>query len=151
MTVDCQCVLVGTQDSTLRLFDALTGELLNKYFGHVNKTYKMDSVLMNYDAHVASGSEELGLVFIWDFVRSNESLLTLDHSPGGPAWGYLPFSDSAVSSLAIEAAKSTNFLVHSLSAHPNQSRLLTSGGDFVWLWDAEPDVTDKDQSDSNAL
>lgn len=40
MTVDCQCVLVGAQDSTLRLFDALTGELLNKYLGHVNKTYR---------------------------------------------------------------------------------------------------------------
>ncbi|THD21867.1 WD repeat domain-containing protein 83 [Fasciola hepatica] len=144
MTVDCQCILVGTQDSTLRLFDAFTGELLNKYLGHTNKTYRMDSVLMNHDAHVVSGSEELGLVFIWDFVRSNSSLLTLDHSPGGPAWGNLPLSGGAVSQLVVRAAESTNFLVHSLSAHPSQSRLLTSGGDFVWLWDAEPNASEGD-------
>ncbi|KER20849.1 hypothetical protein T265_10694 [Opisthorchis viverrini] len=140
MTMDCQCLLVGTQDSTLRLFDALNGELLNKYTGHVNKTYRMDSVLMNNDAHVASGSEAHSLVYIWDFVRSNYPLLTLDHSPGGPMWGGLSSDDEPVSQLAIEAAKSANFLIHSLSPHPTQSRLLTAGGDFVWLWDAEPDV-----------
>ncbi|TGZ57819.1 hypothetical protein CRM22_009867 [Opisthorchis felineus] len=106
MTMDCQCLLVGTQDSTLRLFDALNGELLNKYTGHVNQTYRMDSVLMNNDAHVASGSEAQSLVYIWDFVRSNSPLLTLDLSPGGPVWGSLSSGDEAVSQLAIEAAKS---------------------------------------------
>ncbi|KAG5451180.1 hypothetical protein CSKR_102645 [Clonorchis sinensis] len=140
MTMDCQCLLVGTQDSTLRLFDALNGELLNKYTGHMNQTYRMDSVLMNNDAHIASGSEAQSLVYIWDFVRSNSPLLTLDHSPGGPLWGSLSAGDEAVSQLAVEAAKSANFLIHSLSPHPTQSRLLTAGGDFVWLWDAEPDV-----------
>ena len=40
MTMDCQCILVGTQDSTLRLFDSSNGELLNKYTGHVNQAYK---------------------------------------------------------------------------------------------------------------
>ncbi|CAL8096183.1 unnamed protein product [Calicophoron daubneyi] len=137
MTNDCQCVLVGTQDSTLRLFDALTGELLNRYTGHVNRTYKMDSVLMNADAHLASGSEEKGLVFIWDFVRSASPVLTLDHSPGSVSWGDLPNSGGTVSRLVVEAAKVTNFLVHSLSSHPSQSKLLTAGGDFIWLWDAE--------------
>ncbi|KAF8563295.1 hypothetical protein P879_09701, partial [Paragonimus westermani] len=143
MTMDCQCLLVGTQDSTLRLFDALNGELLNKYTGHVNQTYRMDSVLMNFDAHIASGSEDQGIVFIWDFVRSNAPILTLDHTPGGPVWGDLPDTGGPVSQLAIEAAKSANFLVHSLSAHPTQSKLLTAGGDFVWLWDAEPDETEE--------
>ncbi|KAF7252153.1 hypothetical protein EG68_07635 [Paragonimus skrjabini miyazakii] len=143
MTMDCQCLLVGTQDSTLRLFDALNGELLNKYTGHVNQTYRMDSVLMNFDAHIASGSEDQGIVFIWDFVRSNAPILTLDHTPGGPVWGDMPDSGGPVSQLAIEAAKCANFLVHSLSAHPTQSKLLTAGGDFVWLWDAEPDETEE--------
>ena len=99
----------------------------------------MDSILLNSDAHVASGSEDKGLVFIWDFVRSNEPLLSLDHSPHGPVWGALGDGSKAVDKLVAEAAKSSNFFIHSLSAHPTQSKLMTAGGDFVWIWDAQPE------------
>lgn len=40
VTQDSQCILAGTQDSSLRLFDSLTGEMLNKYTGHTNSAYK---------------------------------------------------------------------------------------------------------------
>jgi WD40 repeat protein len=38
---DKACVLVGALDSTLRLFDVESGELLNQYTGHTNKSYKV--------------------------------------------------------------------------------------------------------------
>nr|CAH8852800.1 unnamed protein product [Trichobilharzia regenti] len=145
ITLDSQCFLVGTQDSTLRLFDALTGELLNRYTGHTNQTYRMDSTLMNLDHHIVSGSENDGLVFIWDFIQSSIPIHKLDHQPGSQIWGVLyPHNSEPVAELIIETAKSVNFMIHSVSAHPRQSKLLTSGGDFVWLWDAEPKDVEKE-------
>ncbi|VEL09589.1 unnamed protein product [Protopolystoma xenopodis] len=144
LSIDAQCVLVGCQDSTIRLFDALTGDLLNKFSGHKNTTYRVDSTLMNYDAHVVSGSEDSDLsVLIWDLVRGGtEALICLSHSLNGPAFSArLTNSTEPVSGLARAAASASasagSLFVHSISPHPKECRLLTAAGDYIWLWSSE--------------
>lgn len=68
MSSDNNCLLVSTLDSKVRLFDRATGELLNEYVGHKNEAYRMDSLLINNDAYVVSGSED-GDIWIWDLVE----------------------------------------------------------------------------------
>lgn len=41
---DGQCVLASTMDSTLRLMDKDTGELLSQYTGHTSKDYKVSDL-----------------------------------------------------------------------------------------------------------
>ncbi|MBZ3875750.1 WD repeat domain-containing protein 83 [Sciurus carolinensis] len=65
---DGQCTLVSSLDSTLRLLDKDTGELLGEYSGHQNKQYKLDCCLSERDTHVVSCSED-GKVFFWDLVE----------------------------------------------------------------------------------
>eukprot|EP00808_Paulinella_micropora_P029214 g48462.t1 len=64
---DGNCTLASSTDSTLRLMDAETGELLNSYKGHLNKTYKVEAVLTKNDSHVVSGSEN-GDIYFWSLV-----------------------------------------------------------------------------------
>ncbi|KAL5022334.1 hypothetical protein ScPMuIL_001489 [Solemya velum] len=114
-TRDGQCVLVGTLDSTLRLMDKDTGEMLNEYTGHKNKDYKIDSCLNHRDTHILSGSED-GCVYIWDLVES-KLVRTLEHK------------DQPV--------------VHSLSFHPEEVCLLTAARDTMYVWKSQfaPDAT----------
>ncbi|XP_031561852.1 WD repeat domain-containing protein 83-like isoform X2 [Actinia tenebrosa] len=56
---DSQCILSSTLDSTIRLLDKETGELLNEFKGHKNKDYKVDSCFTNTDTHIISGSEDV--------------------------------------------------------------------------------------------
>nr|XP_012297419.1 WD repeat domain-containing protein 83-like isoform X3 [Aotus nancymaae] len=65
---DGQCTLVSSLDSTLRLLDKDTGELLGEYKGHKNQEYKLDCCLSERDTHVVSCSED-GKVFFWDLVE----------------------------------------------------------------------------------
>lgn len=67
---DQNCVLASTLNSTIRLLDKETGELLSEYTGHKNDDYKLDSALSHNDAYVVSGSED-GDVCIWDLVSGN--------------------------------------------------------------------------------
>lgn len=64
---DSNCILASCLDSTLRLLDRSTGELLQEYKGHICKSYKLDCCLTNTDAHVTGGSED-GYIFFWDLV-----------------------------------------------------------------------------------
>ncbi|KAL2928454.1 WD repeat domain-containing protein 83 [Bienertia sinuspersici] len=64
---DGNCLLASCLDSTLRLLDRSTGELLQEYKGHVCKSYKTDCCLTSSDAHVTGGSED-GYIFFWDLV-----------------------------------------------------------------------------------
>ena len=64
---DKNCILVSNLDSTLRLLDKDSGELLNDYKGHINVKYKISSCLDNTDAYVLSGSED-NLIYVWDLV-----------------------------------------------------------------------------------
>ncbi|XP_076923160.1 uncharacterized protein LOC143585205 [Bidens hawaiensis] len=61
---DGNCVLASCLDSTLRLLDRTTGELLQEYKGHTCKSFKMDCCLTNSDAHVIGGSEDGAAFFL---------------------------------------------------------------------------------------
>lgn len=65
---DKQCILAATLNSTIRLLDKETGELLADYTGHTNTEYKVDVSLAYNDAHVVAGSED-GKLCYWDLVQ----------------------------------------------------------------------------------
>lgn len=103
---DGNCALACCLDSTLRLLDRSTGELLQEYKGHTCKSYKMDCCLTNTDAHVAGGSED-GFIFFWDLVDA-----------------------SVVSRFRAHAS-----VVTSVSYHPKDCCMLTSSVDgTVRVW-----------------
>ncbi|GMN33353.1 hypothetical protein TIFTF001_004107 [Ficus carica] len=70
MSNDGNCILASCLDSTLRLLDRSTGELLQEYKGHTCKSYKLDCCLTNTDAHITGGSED-GFVYFWDLVDAS--------------------------------------------------------------------------------
>ncbi|MEW5301403.1 MAG: hypothetical protein WDW36_004263 [Sanguina aurantia] len=69
LTHDSLCVLTACLDSSLRLLDKKSGELLASYTGHVHGSVQMDCCLTPSDAHVV-GSSETGEVLYWDLVES---------------------------------------------------------------------------------
>nr|XP_044607819.1 WD repeat domain-containing protein 83 isoform X1 [Equus asinus] len=105
---DGQCTLVSSLDSTLRLLDKDTGELLGEYTGHKNREYKLDCCLSERDTHVVSCSED-GKVFFWDLVEGALALAL----PVGPG------------------------VVQSLAYHPTEPCLLTAMGGSVQCWREE--------------
>ncbi|XP_004450305.1 WD repeat domain-containing protein 83 [Dasypus novemcinctus] len=105
---DGQCTLVSSLDSTLRLLDKDTGELLGEYTGHKNQEYKLDCCLTERDTHVVSCSED-GKVFFWDLVEG-ALVLALPVGPG---------------------------VVQSLAFHPSEPCLLTAMGGSVQCWREE--------------
>lgn len=107
---DGQCILASTLDSTVRLLDKATGEMLGKYTGHQNKSYKLDCCLSSKDTHVLSCSED-GHVYYWDLVEGSVTLK-------------LPVGKGVIQSLAF---------------HPTEACLLTSSSTHVQVWGAEPE------------
>nr|XP_028694312.1 WD repeat domain-containing protein 83 isoform X1 [Macaca mulatta] len=105
---DGQCTLVSSLDSTLRLLDKDTGELLGEYKGHKNQEYKLDCCLSERDTHVVSCSED-GKVFFWDLVEGALALA-------------LPVGHGVVQSLAY---------------HPTEPCLLTAMGGSIQCWREE--------------
>lgn len=105
---DGQCTLVSSLDSTLRLLDKDTGELLGEYTGHKNQEYKLDCCLTERDTHVVSCSEN-GKVFFWDLVEG---------------------------ALALALAVGPS-VVQSLAYHPTEPCLLTAMGGSVQCWRQE--------------
>lgn len=105
---DGQCTLVSSLDSTLRLLDKDTGELLGEYTGHKNQEYKLDCCLSERDTHVVSCSED-GKVYFWDLVEGALALAL----PVGPG------------------------VVQSLAYHPTEPCLLTAMGGSVHCWREE--------------
>ncbi|NWW16512.1 WDR83 protein, partial [Falcunculus frontatus] len=127
---DGQCVLAASLDSTLRLLDKDTGELLGeygpppnpcalrgawgtpssprvppRYTGHRSTTYRLDCVLNEQDTHVGCASED-GHVYFWDLVEGSLALS-------------LPVGQGVVQSLAF---------------HPRLSCLLVATQGQVTLW-----------------
>ncbi|KAG1657471.1 hypothetical protein FOA52_001386 [Chlamydomonas sp. UWO 241] len=99
---DGQCMLAACLDSTLRLLERRTGELLCTYQGHVHSGIKLDCCLTPSDAHVVCGSET-GEVLYWDLVEATTVKRVRAH-PG---------------------------VVCSLAMHPKGGMLLTSSVDGV--------------------
>eukprot|EP00041_Stephanoeca_diplocostata_P014037 m.252086 g.252086 ORF g.252086 m.252086 type:complete len:340 (-) comp19551_c1_seq2:35-1054(-) len=64
---DRNCILASTLNSTVRLLDKESGEMLAEYTGRTNTEYKVDAVLSHNDAYVVSGSEDGDLCY-WDLV-----------------------------------------------------------------------------------
>ncbi|ELK26833.1 WD repeat domain-containing protein 83 [Myotis davidii] len=112
---DGQCTLVSSLDSTLRLLDKDTGELLGEYRGHKNQEYKLDCCLSERDTHVVSCSED-GKVFFWDLVEGVLAL-ALQVGPG---------------------------VVQSLAYHPTEPCLLTAMGGSIHCWREEAYETEGD-------
>ncbi|KAI3705145.1 hypothetical protein L1987_75378 [Smallanthus sonchifolius] len=105
---DGNCVLASCLDSTLRLLDRTTGELLQEYKGHTCKSFKMDCCLTNNDAHVVGGSED-GHLFFWDLV------------------------DACV----VSSFRAHSSVVTSVSYHPKDNCMITASVDgSVRVWKA---------------
>ncbi|KAH7332497.1 hypothetical protein KP509_20G090900 [Ceratopteris richardii] len=103
---DKKCILAGCLDSTLRLIERFSGDLLQEYKGHSCKSYKLDSCLTNTDAHVVSGSED-GKILFWDLV------------------------DASV----VSSAKAHASVVTSVNYHPIENCMITSSVDgTVKVW-----------------
>ncbi|XP_077460734.1 WD repeat domain-containing protein 83 [Stigmatopora argus] len=115
---DGQCTLSSSLDSTVRLLDKSTGEMLGEYTGHKMKGYKLECCLSSKDTHVLSCSED-GNVYFWDLV---EGCLSLK----------LPVSKA---------------VVQSMSFHPTQTRLLTASEGQMHVWAGEPEEPDQDDKD----
>ncbi|XP_069783601.1 WD repeat domain-containing protein 83 [Narcine bancroftii] len=105
---DGQCTLSSSLDSTLRLLDKETGELLGQYTGHSNEQYKLDCCFNEADTHVVSGSED-GQVYFWDLVEGSQAA-------------------------KLSVGKG---VVQSLSYHPTQTCLLTATEGTIQLWGDE--------------
>uniref|UniRef100_A0A7S1N1X4 Guanine nucleotide-binding protein subunit beta-like protein n=1 Tax=Eutreptiella gymnastica TaxID=73025 RepID=A0A7S1N1X4_9EUGL len=66
---DRNCLVVQTLDSTIRLLDRKSGELLNEYKGHANEKYRVGSCLSCHDEWLVTGSEDAG-IYIYDVVTA---------------------------------------------------------------------------------
>lgn len=106
MTHDGQCYVLSCNDSTIKLFDKDSGELLNTFSGHESRDYLLENAVNQTDSHIISGSAS-GEVFYWDLI-SSICTQKLVHSRNKP--------------------------VVSLSHHPTENFLLTACEDEVKLW-----------------
>lgn len=69
---DKNCFLASTLDSSLRLLDKESGELLAEYKAseYKNEEFKLISTLSYTDAYVIAGSEN-GRILMWDLVEAD--------------------------------------------------------------------------------
>ena len=114
-TKDGQCILVNSSgNSTIKLFDKSTGELLQEFEGHShNGDYIIDVVLDNTDQKVLAGSED-GCIYVWSLVEA--SLITkLDHKLG----------------MTVGDGK---LIVSSLTFHPSAPYLCSASKGTVYYW-----------------
>lgn len=107
-TKDSQCTLAGLQGDPLRLIDNDTGKQLNEFSGHANSDYKLECTMNSKDNYVYSGSENCA-VFVWDLI-SGKIVARLPHEYK---------------------------VVHSLSFHPEQEKLLSASLGCVYLWEVQ--------------
>jgi len=123
-TRDGQCSLVSCIKSTIKLFDKTSGEMLSEFSGHINREYRLDSLLDYSDKYVLSGSEN-GMVYVWDLVEGG-LVAKLDHGPGSGT-------------------------IHSLAQHPSRPQLLTAHRGMVSVWeDKEQEKMEEEENMSSA-
>ncbi|KAG7306707.1 hypothetical protein JYU34_008132 [Plutella xylostella] len=106
LTHDGQCYVLSCSDSTVKLFDKDSGELLNTFKGHESKDFLIENAVNAKDSHVISGSAT-GEVWYWDLISST-CTQKLVHSRNKP--------------------------VVSISHHPTDNFLLTACEDEVVMW-----------------
>ena len=103
---DKNCVLVSCLDSTLRLVDKLSGELLMEYKGHLNDEYKSKGTFTKQDWGVIAGSED-GKIYVWDLVEGN----------------------------VVNSFNAHKKVVSSVQAHPKKSQFMSASFDgSIKLW-----------------
>lgn len=105
-THDGQCILASCMDSSLRLIDKESGDVLAQFKGHINDNYRIESCLSSTDAQILSGSED-GSVYCWDLVEG-KLLMKLEHKG--------------------------HRVVHSLAFHPSEIAMLTAAEGSVYYW-----------------
>jgi len=66
-SADETTLLVATLDSNVRLFDAVTGKLLNAFTGHAHTSYRCRACFGHEEASVVFGDED-GQIWAWDLV-----------------------------------------------------------------------------------
>uniref|UniRef100_A0A1A9WNY8 WD repeat domain-containing protein 83 n=1 Tax=Glossina brevipalpis TaxID=37001 RepID=A0A1A9WNY8_9MUSC len=116
MTRDEQCLLAACQDSTVRLLDCDSGNLLSEYKAHKAEDYHIECGIMANDAHVLSGSSE-GDAIIWDLLEGK-----------------------VLQKLQISK---TGGVVHSLDTHPKLNEILFARRRDVYVFSTEtPEITD---------
>ena len=104
---DDNCLLVSTLDEKIRLLDKSNGALLQTFSGHVNKEFRLRSVLGFADAYAVCGSED-GHLCLWQVLGGK-----LEHN--------------------IECHQGK--VVTSVSVHPRGTQMISSGTDgniVVW-------------------
>lgn len=68
LSTDQNCILAASLDSTVRLLDKSSGQVLCEYRGHTNTAFKLGACLSRDDARVLCGSED-GVLHAWDLVE----------------------------------------------------------------------------------
>jgi mitogen-activated protein kinase organizer 1 len=68
---DQNCVLAACLDSSLRLFDKASGQVLSEYRGHRNASFQLRACLSRDDSRVLCGSED-GSLHAWDLVEGKQ-------------------------------------------------------------------------------
>lgn len=100
--------VAGCGDSTVRLMDVKSGELLNEYTGHVTGEYETEAAVSSDGSRILSGGIR-GDVHVWDML-TGEQLTRLPHG---------------------------SHVVQSIATHPKETGVLASAAaNTVKLWRA---------------
>lgn len=90
LTRDGQCYILSCADSTIKLFDKDSGEILNTFSGHESKDYLLENAVNEKDSHIISGSAT-GEIFYYDLISAtcvqkyvhtrNKPVVSISHHP----------------------------------------------------------------------
>jgi len=101
LSADGQCLLLSCFDSTLRLLDCSSGQLLNEYHGAPARAFRMQPCFARDDALVVSGGED-GTIRAWDLVSGKEGARREGHSGAVTAVQWQPKDQGAMLSAGVD-------------------------------------------------
>ena len=124
-TKDGQCLAVNCLDSTIRLMELESGELLNIYSGsHRGGNYQLETSILANDSMIATASED-GYCTFYDLVTS-KCVSHLNTSS----------SSSMLSASISSNSSSSSYYCCSIACHPKQSSIMVTsnydGTTQVW-------------------
>ncbi|XP_063701764.1 WD repeat domain-containing protein 83 [Culicoides brevitarsis] len=105
ITKDQQCVLAACSDSTIRLIDTDSGDLLQEFRGHETDSFHIECGVIENDTKIISGSCK-GYVHVWDLLQGKE----INKIPIG------------------------THVIHSLATHPTGKEILFARKNEIQLW-----------------